>query len=122
MSLFEYLAYPYDFKKFEKVKKEIACHVAKSRQQYEKISSRFLELTGEKDEKGSYTGYRTRIVHLGEGLEQLLDDQQIKNLFIELSQYLGTVIQDMINYAHYSWDEFINYRDILKNSLGVKHI
>lgn len=121
MNLFEYLAYPDDFKKFEKVKKEIACHVAKNRQQYEKISSRFLQLTGGKDDKGLYTGYRTRIMHLGETFEEIFDEEETIKLFTELHLYLGNVIEDMINHAHYSWAEFINYRETLKSKLGIKH-
>ncbi|TEB10487.1 hypothetical protein Psfp_04159 [Pelotomaculum sp. FP] len=120
MSLFDYLAYPNNFKKFEKVKKEIACHIAQTRQQYNNISNRFQELTGKKDETGSYTGFRTRIVHLGGTLEEILGDNEIIKLFLELNRYIGKVIQDMMDHSHYTWDEFTNYRDALKIDLGVK--
>lgn len=120
MSLFEYLAYPHDYKNFQKVKKEITCHIAKDKQQYERITNRFFELTGKRDEAGAYIGYRTRIVHLGETLEEILDEKQIEKLLIEINRYLGIVIEDMINHMNYSWEEFISYRDTLKRKLGLK--
>jgi hypothetical protein len=122
MNLLEYLAFPYDFKKFEKVKKEIICHIAKSRQEYDHLSKRFIELTGKKDESSSkILGYRTRVVHLGEKLEEILpDERELSKLFLELQKYIGTVLSEMIMKSEISWDNFLAYRDLLKEKIGVK--
>lgn len=108
--------------KFEDVKKEISCHVAKNQQSYKKLLDRFYELTGQKDEiTGEFIGLRTKIIHLGYRLEDIITDQkEIAKLFRELNGYIGKVLSDMINNSNMTWQEFINYRDMLKTSLNFK--
>src|SRR5204862_915963 len=75
LGLLEFLAYPDEYQKFEKVSKVIARYVAREPTEYQRLLARFIELTGKKDaDTGRIIGYRTRVVHMGERIEQLVPD------------------------------------------------
>ncbi len=122
MNLLEFLAFPDEYKKFELVKKEISCHIAKTVQQYQELLDRFHKLTGKKDNlTGETIGYRTRIVHIGATLEEILTNVQDRNKFLlELQGYICSVIENMIKNMNLTWEDFVEYRKELKVNLGIK--
>lgn len=120
MTLLEFLAYPDDYKRFEDVRKEITPHIAKDYNDYLRLKERFNELTGKKDEHGKHIGYRTRIVHIGDSIEDILgDEMKVNKLMLEIQIYIGAVVKDMINNHQYTWSEFVEYRNRKKISLGI---
>lgn len=116
LSLLEFLAYPNEYHKFQEIKKVIARYNAKDQPEYKRLLKRFFELTGEKDSKtGRMLGYRTRIVHMGERIEDILpDDKDRKNLFMEVGGYIKSVINHMINHSEKSFDEYLLVRESLR--------
>ncbi|MEK5478149.1 hypothetical protein NYE70_14680 [Paenibacillus sp. FSL R5-0407] len=120
MTLLEFLAYPDDFEKFEKVRKEITPHIAKDYNHYLKLKDRFNELTGKKDEAGKHIGYRTRIVHIGDDIEDILGDEtEVNKVMLEVQIYIGKVIEDMIENHEMTWSEFEELRRQKKELLGI---
>jgi hypothetical protein len=115
LSLLEFLADPLRYRKFREVKKIVARYVATTQQDYERILSRFEDLTGKKDpQTGDEIGYRTRIVHIGDRLDTLLpsfDDRQ--KLFLELDGYIRPMIDHMIANSGLSFAEYERVRDAL---------
>ncbi len=121
MILVEFLSSPGKYKKFERVKKDICCHIAKSESEYKLLLDRFYELTSKKDNTGQIIGYRTRIIHMGTPLEKILTNEQDRNmLLLELQIYIGCVIEDMIKNINLTWENFNDYRSQLKIQLGGK--
>jgi hypothetical protein len=116
LSLLEFLAYPDEYKKFQDVKKVIAQYVAQDRREYEKLLHRFYELTGKKDEiTKRFIGYRTRIVHLGERLEEIIpNEEQRRELFSELQGYIKVVIDHMIKHSELTWAQYLSIRENLR--------
>ncbi len=115
MNLIEYLASPDDFEKFSDVAKTIARYAAKNNGEYERIKERFNELTGKRDENKKFTGYRTRIVHLGEMLDDILpNNKDVEMLFRELDRYIGMVMAHMLTHSDISWVEYLDIRNSLQ--------
>ena len=124
MTLFEYMAYPYEYERFQKVKSKIGLHAASNKTNYHKLMQRFEELTaGLKKNDGTkdrIMGLRTSIIHLGKRIEDLIplkENQQ--KLFEELQSYTKSVIDDMISFSHLTWEEFEQEREKLKLNLEV---
>lgn len=112
LSLLEYLAYPNEYKSFKDVKKVIAKYVAKDEEHRKYLYKRFQELTGKKDEiTDKEVGLRTLIVHIGGNIENLLEYEDRKKLFIELDTYIRKIIDFMI------FNSEMNYDDYFKNKL-----
>jgi len=118
MSLFEFLGLPYGWKSFQDIKGMISCHIATNKTEYmNTLSNRFKELTGGEN----HNGLRTRIVHCGDKIENLLKtEKEIIDLLNELENYIRPVINSMIERYNLTWQEFEQYRVDLKNKLGVK--
>lgn len=77
-------------------------------------------MTGKKDEHGKHTGYRTRIVHIGDSIEDILgDEMKVNKLMLEIQVYIGIVIKDMISNHQLTWSEFEEFRKQKKISLGI---
>jgi hypothetical protein len=116
MGLLDFLTSPDEYKKFADAAKIIARYVAKNNKEYHELLERFYDLTGKKDaETGKFIGFRTRIVHLGEKLEDILpDDSDINMLFQELQLYIKAMIDHMIKYSDLSWGEYL----LLRNDLA----
>ena len=116
LSLLEFLAYPDEYRKFEEVKKVIARYVATDSGEYQKLLARFFELTGKKDSvTNKVVGYRTRVVHMGETIEDIIPDMDgRKRLFIELQTYIRAVIDHLISHSHLTWEEYLVVRDGLR--------
>ncbi len=119
MSLLEFLASPNETQIFKEVKSQIICHLAKDKKSYHTLSDRFQELSGKKNMNNEEVGYRTLIVHQGKRIEDILNEAEIKELFLELDNYIKLIISDMFLYKDKSWDEFSNYRIRLKQKLKV---
>jgi hypothetical protein len=121
MILLEFLASPEDFINWKDAKHEIACHIATSRSQYEQIGKRIEELTGGLKTNGKrIPGFRTRIVHQGKHLEDLIPKKAKRSqLFHELQGYVMFVVDDMLSRTSYTWEEFCNFRNERKQKLGV---
>lgn len=120
MTLFEFLANPFEYESWQKLKGDIACHCTQSKQNYLAVSERFRQLTGFRNQLGIETGYRTLIVHYGKFLNELLPRQANRNeLFCELQKYCSFVLNDMLENKEMLWSEFVDYRAQLKHSMGV---
>lgn len=108
-TLFDFLGDPYQFKKFQDIKKNIIRSIVKEKKEYHDLSNRFRELTKGTDE---FDGLRTAIVHLGKNLVELIPNyEKRRELFKELEKYLKEKISDMLNHSNASWEE---YEDILE--------
>ncbi len=120
MTLLEYLANPDSQVGWAKAKKQIACHVAASRQGYDRLLERFKELSGNKDANGNEHGYRTLIVHHGRYLEEILPTKNRRaELFRELQGYAGAVLEHMFQRTSLRWSEFLDFRKDLRRRIGV---
>ncbi len=113
--LLEFLAYPYAYESFKKVKKVVSRYLAKTGTEYERLLVRFEELTGKKDPAtGQEVGYRTRIVHIGDRLDNLLSGpDERRRLFEELDSYIRPIIDHMLSHSHMAFDEYLRVRDRL---------
>ena len=116
LALLEFLAFPDEYQKFEKVKKVIARYVAKNRQEYDRLLDRFYELTGKKDQESNrLIGYRTRVVHMGDRIEDVVpDEQDQKELFTELDTYLRAVIDHMVAHSTLNFEDYLEARERLR--------
>ncbi len=115
LALLEFLAFPDDYQTFKEVKKVIARYVARSANDYSRIIERFFELTGKKDENtGRIIGYRTRLVHMGDRLEDIVPDASKRlELIVELDGYIRSVIDHMNAHSALMLDEYIERRNQL---------
>lgn len=115
LGLLEFLAYPDEYKKFEEVKKVISRYVAKNKFEYQHLLNRFFELTGKKDvETGHIIGYRTRLVHMGERIEDIiLDIKERTKLFMELEEYIKAVLDHMIKHSDMDFEDYLSIRETL---------
>ena len=113
MNLLEYLAFPREYKNFKKVKTVISRYVASNESERIDILNRFEELTGKIDSNtGKQIGIRTRIIHVGARLEDLVKNEQSRiDLFRELDNYIRSVIDHMIEHSSLTYDE---YEDVKK--------
>lgn len=118
IGLFEFLAYPDEYKEFKKVKQMICRHAANDNRDYLRLLNRFNVLGNKGD--GTEKGYREKIVHQGKRLEEILPDaNDIERLFDEIDFYLRAVIFDMVEYSDRSWSDFLTFRESLKHKLGL---
>lgn len=122
MTLLEFLASPDEYNNWKKLKSEIACHCANTKQDYLQLVERFKELTSTKDELGVQRGLRTLIVHQGKFIEELIPDRKKRRaLFLELQGYCNGVLGDMLKNRALSWTDYVKRRTELKRVLGVNH-
>lgn len=120
MTLMEYLANPDEYQNWSKAKGNIACHSARSKEQFLRISARMRELTSIKEPATVERGIRTLVIHHGKFLEEVIPDRsQRRALFAEMFGYVGAVIRDMLEHAELTWDQFTDYRCGLKVALGI---
>lgn len=122
MFLLDFLGNPYKSTDFniKKFKKNIICHISKTKDDYHFISHRINELTGKKDPTGNPIGYRTLIVHNGKRLEDLIENElDITKLLLELQSYIGLNIEALIKNSHQTWEEFMQYKAQLLDYIGI---
>jgi hypothetical protein len=107
MALLEFLADPTNYTRAPDVAKIIGRYVAKDKVEYEQFKARHEELSGGRDPKTrEYTGYRTRVVHMGARLENILPTGQRNELLKELDGYVRAVIDHMIARSSWAWDSY----------------
>ncbi|WP_139834959.1 hypothetical protein [Pseudomonas sp. B35(2017)] len=104
LSLIEFLAFPDECVTYKKVKTVVSRYMVEGLAERKRILDRFECLTGKKDEiTGEEIGFRTRIVHIGARLEQLVKTRsERQELFAELDGYIRTMIDHMIEHSHLS--------------------
>lgn len=120
MTLMEYLANPDEYQNWSKSKGHIACHSARSKEQFLRISARMRELTSVKEPATVERGIRTLVIHHGKFLEEVIPDRsQRRALFAEMFGYVDAVIRDMLEHTELTWGQFMDYRYRLKVALGV---
>lgn len=106
MTLFEYLAFPYEYKPFKEVKKKISSHIACNKVEYERLLDVFYKYTS----KQGYA-YRTEIIHNGKTIEELIPNEiELLELFSELHHYICLVISDLLKYYNKDWGFIKNLR------------
>jgi hypothetical protein len=108
LSLIEFLAYPKEYQQFKKVKTVVSRYMADDLGERKRILDRFEALTSKVDEVTSeQIGLRTRIVHIGSRLEQLVKSRREREeIFAELDSYIRKIIDHMIEHSHMTWDEY----------------
>lgn len=113
LSLLEFLADPDQFINFKDVKKIIARYCTSTRDEYQRILDRLLDLTG-KRENNRHIGFRTRVVHIGDRIETIIPNPNArKQLFLELDGYIRPVLDHMIMHSDKSWEEYLEIRKTL---------
>jgi len=123
MTLLEFLASPDEYKSWKKLKGDIACHCAHTKQEYLILIERFKELTSIEDSTGSQRGLRTLVVHHGKFIEELVPVKAARRaLFRELQGYCFSAIDDMLSHSSLSWDKYGERRVALKDALGVSGV
>jgi hypothetical protein len=112
LALLEFLADPFDYQRFYDVRKTIARYVAQNSDEYRRVLDRFLELTGKKDPSTQQIiGYRTRIIHIGDRLDQVVPRASDRlALFEEPDGYIRPVIDHMIKYSWCSFEDYLQVR------------
>ncbi|WP_254996832.1 hypothetical protein [Pseudomonas sp. S12(2018)] len=108
LSLIEFLVYPDDYEKFTKVKTVVSRYMADGLEARKRVLDRFEILTSKTDKvTREQLGLRTRIVHIGARLEQLVKSRsERQELFAELDGYIRTMIDHMIKHSHLSSAEY----------------
>jgi hypothetical protein len=91
-------------------------YVATTREEYARILERFLELSGKKDPTSQrITGYRTRIIHIGERLDAMIPNpDNRRKLFEELDGYIRPIIDHMITHSQLDLAEYLELRDKMR--------
>lgn len=120
MTLLEFLGSPDEYKQWKRIKGEIACHLARDKAGYHACLEELRDFTSQESSSGDQVGYRTLVVHHGKFVEDIIPDREDRRaLFRRLQSYSQAVINDMINNADKSWEEFLEYRQEKKASIGV---
>lgn len=115
LSLLEYLASPDTYERFADVKKTIGRYCATNKAEYDSVLERLYELTGKKDDAGMHVGLRTRIVHIGARIEDLVPEESARReLFLELDGYIRPAIDHMIAYSHETFAAYEVIREGLR--------
>lgn len=98
--LFEFIATPDKYEKFQNVKAKITSHIAKNIHQRHEISEEFKYYSS--GENGN--GLRTQIFHNGKRIEELLNVSELNELFIKLHKYLFICISDLLSTYNKKWE------------------
>ena len=116
LSLMEFLADPEQFQSFKETAKIIARYLVSGPQEYNRLLNRFYDLTGRTDpDSKELLGYRTRIVHNGERIEDILEsDEALKTLFEELDGYISPIIEHLVQHSTMLWSEYLRVRGELR--------
>ncbi len=113
LALLEFLAIPDGYAPFKKVSAIVRRYLTEDSQENSRLKERLNDLTGRKDpETNGHIGYRTRIVHIGDRLRDLVPDAGgRRELFKELDSYIRPVIDHMIKHSAFDWNEYLDIRD-----------
>ena len=112
ISTLEFLAFPDGFEKMQKVKGQIAVHLAGDVKRYNKILEEFKGLTSKKNTAGEQIGLRTNIIHNGKRFEDLVPIKSQQNeIFRQLQGYIGAVVHNLIDMSDDDWDAVEKFRE-----------
>lgn len=119
MALFEYLGTGDKYTNFKQVRPKLQSHIARNKKEYENLSETFQKLTSLK-ENGVNVGYRTRIIHEGALLEDLIPlKPEREKLFRDLTQYVQYIIRGMYPYADKTLESLQEHRKLRLNDIGI---
>ena len=105
--LFEFIASPNEYEQFKKVKSKIISHIATSREQIHELSNEFIfYIFGNNKD-----GLRTQIIHQGKKIEELINENEIIEIFKKLHNYLFICITDLMNNYNKEWEVIENVRN-----------
>lgn len=110
MRLFEFIAFPEEYRNFQKVKEKILSHIAKSNNDVIRIRDEFKSYTG----GDNNNGLRTEIIHNGKLLEDIgkyQDSLEREYLFDKLEKYLHFCINDLIENYNKPWSDIEKIRE-----------
>ncbi|MGF1903468.1 hypothetical protein [Aliivibrio sifiae] len=119
MALFEYLGTGDRYTNFKQVRPKLQSHIARNVKEYEELSEFFQRLTGLK-ENGVNLGYRTRIIHEGALLEDIIPlKAEREKLFRDLTKFVQYIIRGMYPYADKPLQELQEQRKLRLNAIGI---
>ncbi|TOO38938.1 hypothetical protein, partial [Vibrio parahaemolyticus] len=119
MALFEYLGTGDKYTNFKQVRPKLQSHIAQSREQYEDLSEVFQMLTSLKID-GVNVGYRTRIIHEGALLEDLIPSAaEREKLFRDLTQYIQFIIRGMYQFTDHTLESLQEQRKLKLQAIGI---
>ncbi len=116
LSLLDFLAYPDEYQNFKEVKRIVARYVAQTSAEYNQLLERLFELTGKTDPNSQRpVGYRTRVVHMGERLDQIVPNPtERRQLFEELDRYIRAMIDHMIRHSGMTYEWYLKVREEMR--------
>ena len=114
--LFEFIASPDIYEKFQNVKSKIISHIAKNIHQIHEMSDEFKYYSS----GNNGDGLRTQIFHKGKKIEELIDENERKELFEKLHKYLFVCVTDLLNNYNKDW-EFIEKLRADKRKIAEKN-
>ncbi|QGX61784.1 hypothetical protein [Alteromonas mediterranea] len=108
MRLFEFVADPNSFTKFQKVRTKIAAHIAENSSDIHRLQEEFKYYSSGDNEDG----LRTEIIHNGKSIEVLIPElSKQTDLFNKLQLYITKCIRDLVCFYNKSWVELEVIRD-----------
>jgi Ca2+-binding EF-hand superfamily protein len=106
--LFEFIANPASYEKFQNVRQSISAHVAKNIYDIHRLSSEFKYYSSGDNQNG----LRTEIIHNGKTIEELIpSESERESLFVKLQGYIHSCINDLLRSYNKPW----SYIESLRN-------
>lgn len=108
MRLFEYIANPTDYEKFQSVRTKVSAHIAKNIHDIHRLSSEFRYYSSGENQDG----LRTEIIHKGKNLDEIIHDiSERRSLFHKLQEYLHCCINDLLDNYNKTWPDLEQLRE-----------
>lgn len=124
MRLFEFIADPNSFSKFQKVRTKISAHIAENSSDFNRLQEEFKYYSSGDNENG----LRTEIIHNGKSIEILIPEPSKQvDLFNKLQLYITKCIRDLLCFYNKSWVQLEAIRDLKleeakKNKTKIKAV
>jgi len=107
MRLFEFVASPSGYTKFQEVRTKIASHIVKNGADIQRLQDEFKYFSSGDNEDG----LRTEIIHNGKSIESLVpNDNERTDLFIKLQSYMMICINDLVQHYDKTWEQLEKIR------------
>jgi|GEM_PF-3096658 len=107
MRIFEFIAFPDDYEKFQRVRAKITQHLARNSYDETRLEAEFRSYTG----GTANDGLRTKIIHMGMQLDDLLNAEEINSLLSRLQLYATCCIKDLLRLYNMPWQAVETFRD-----------
>ncbi len=116
LSLMEFLVDPEGYTRADRVRKIVARYAATEPAGYARLLERLVLLTGKRDDAtGRHVGYRTRIVHIGDRIDDIVPDSiERRELFVELGGYVKHIVDHMVEHSETTLAEYLTVRESLR--------